>query len=78
MKKSIIPDFTVKCSFCDFQAKFDLETNKHGFFEIPEFFCPNDMSQLLWASLPEEIETEELVLMRETINVQTHQKKTRN
>ncbi|UCF13108.1 MAG: hypothetical protein JSW06_02330 [Thermoplasmatales archaeon] len=33
-----------ECNYCKLKAKVIVETNKYGFFEIPKYYCPNDMS----------------------------------
>ena len=33
----------VHCTVCGFSVEYDLDTNEHGFFEIPDAYCPNDM-----------------------------------
>ena len=31
------------CTVCDFTVEYDLNTNEHGFFVMPEAYCPNDL-----------------------------------
>jgi hypothetical protein len=31
---------------CDFEVVYEIRTNEHGFFEIPEAYCPNDYFML--------------------------------
>jgi hypothetical protein len=31
------------CTVCDFAVEYDLDTNEHGFFVMPQGFCPNDL-----------------------------------
>ena len=33
----------VRCTLCDFRTEYDLGTNEHGFFVMPEAYCPNDL-----------------------------------
>lgn len=30
------------CLSCDFKVEWHLDTNEHGFFQVPEAYCPND------------------------------------
>lgn len=29
------------CS-CGFEVEWELDTNEHGFFQVPDGYCPND------------------------------------
>lgn len=31
------------CTVCSFSVEYDLDTNEHGFFVMPEAHCPNDL-----------------------------------
>jgi hypothetical protein len=31
------------CTVCGFTADYDIDTNEHGFFVMPEAYCPNDL-----------------------------------
>lgn len=33
----------VHCTVCGFSTEYDVDTNEHGFFTVPEAYCPNDM-----------------------------------
>ena len=35
-----------KCFACTFEVVFELQLNKHGFYEVPHGYCPQCMSQL--------------------------------
>jgi len=30
------------CGVCGFRVEWDLKTNKYGFFQIPDAYCPTD------------------------------------
>lgn len=36
-----------RCEVCGFEVEWTCEINKHGFFQIPDGFCPNDLSLLI-------------------------------
>lgn len=54
--KKIITHY--ECGYCDLKAIVEIKSNKHGFFEIPNYYCPNDMSLVSGTvkELPVEIE----------------------
>ena len=29
-----------ECHICDFEIKYPVDTNEHGFFAIPDAYCP--------------------------------------
>lgn len=31
------------CTLCSFTVDYDIDTNEHGFFVMPEAHCPNDL-----------------------------------
>jgi len=31
------------CTVCDFEVEYYLDTNEHGFFDVPVGQCPNDL-----------------------------------
>ena len=33
----------IHCSVCGFSTEYDLDTNEHGFFVMPDAYCPNDL-----------------------------------
>ncbi len=33
----------IHCTVCGFTADYDIDTNEHGFFVMPQGFCPNDL-----------------------------------
>ena len=35
------------CGICGWEATWELDTSEHGFFQVPDGFCPNDFSLLL-------------------------------
>ena len=35
-----------KCSACGYETVYELDLCDHGFFAIPQGFCPNDMALL--------------------------------
>lgn len=35
-----------KCGLCGFEVVWLCYTNEHGFFQIPDAFCPNDFMLL--------------------------------
>ncbi len=41
------------CTVCNFWVDYALDTNEHGFFVMPEAYCPNDLlilEQVMWES----------------------------
>jgi len=32
---------------CGFEVEWEARTNEHGFFQIPDAYCPNDFSLLV-------------------------------
>lgn len=53
-----IVEIHVHCTVCGFSTKYDINTNEHGFFSIPEAYCPNDLMILTneVKKLPSDIE----------------------
>jgi len=33
----------IHCTVCGFTADYDINMNEHGFFVMPEAYCPNDL-----------------------------------
>ena len=33
----------IHCTVCGFSTEYDLNVNEHGFFSIPEAYCPVDL-----------------------------------
>jgi len=31
------------CTVCGFTVDYDLDVNEHGFFVLPEAYCPNNL-----------------------------------
>lgn len=48
MKKEIT--LTVTCNGCGFQVRRIFFTNEHGYFEIPQAYCPNCFNMLVWTA----------------------------
>ena len=52
---------TVKCS-CGFWVQRMFYTNEHGYFEIPQSYCPDCFNMLVWSILQlpmDKVEVEE-------------------
>lgn len=35
------------CGICKFKVEYEMRTNEHGFFGIPDAYCPYDFSLLV-------------------------------
>jgi len=33
----------IHCSVCGFSTEYMLDVNEHGFFVMPDAYCPNDL-----------------------------------
>jgi len=36
-----------KCFVCDLKIEWKLNVNEHGFFQVPEAYCPNDFTLMI-------------------------------